>query len=226
MIAILHRRISPVVAGLIALTLLTSLIAVVDFHRGGGLYARLALIPDRVFHLQLWRLVTWPLAYFSAKSLIGALLLIYFAGSGLAAAWSPGRLARFSLGIVVFAALATCAVGAFVSRAWGWPHLGGMALPAALAIAYGLQFPLARVRVFDVLEISGDVLAYGTLGVTALFAVFYGWVWALPELFAAGAAYLYMIRPHRRLWRKLASYRKRKLGVIPGDRHGGPYYTN
>jgi membrane associated rhomboid family serine protease len=226
-ITILHRRLPAAVAVLIGLTLVTSLVAAIDHHRGGDLYARLALIPEAVWHGELWRLVTWPLAYPSAWNLVATLCWLWLGGTALVATWGERRLIRFVVLIVLGAGVATSLVGLFAARAWWQPHLGGMAIGSALSIAWGLQHPRAQIRIYEVLVISGDVLAYGTLGVVALFAIFYGPYWAMPELFAAAIAFLYVRRPDRDWLHRLRQRRARgKLGVMRGDRHGGPYYPN
>jgi membrane associated rhomboid family serine protease len=225
-ITVLHRRVSPVIAALIGLTLVTSLVAAID----GQLYYRLALIPERVWHGEVWRLVTWPFVHVSPMALVFAMVELWWFGGGLTESWSAGRLARFVGGVIIVAGAGTCVLAPLVPPAWWAPHFAGLALGNAIAIAFGLQYPLTRIRVYGVLEISGDVLAYGTLGFTFLLGLFYGFAWALPELLAGGAAFVYMTRPDRPWWQKLRKYRnarrRRKFGVMDGDHHGGPYYPN
>lgn len=226
MITVLHRRVSPVIAALIGLTLVTSMVAAIDGH----LYYRLALIPERIWHGEVWRLVTWPFVHVSPLALVIAMVELWWFGGGLSETWSPGRLARFVGGVIAVAGVGTCLLAPLVPPAWWVPHFAGLALGNAIAIAFGLQYPLTRIRVYGVLEISGDVLAYGTLGFTILLGLFYGFASALPELLAGGAAFVYMTRPDRPWWQKLRKLRndrkRRRFGVMDGDHHGGPYYPN
>jgi membrane associated rhomboid family serine protease len=226
-IVVLHRRVTPVIAALIAIALVTSLVAGIDRHLGGALYFRLALIPDRVWHGELWRLVTWPFVYTNPWLLTLGMFELWVFGGALAESWSQARLARFAILVIVVAGVGTCVLAWVFPAGWHWPQFAGFALSNAIAIAFGLQYPLARVQVYAVIDISGDVLAYGTLGFTVMLALFYGVSWALPELLAGGAAFVYMTRPDRPWWHKLRKYRtRRRFGVMDGDHHGGPYYPN
>lgn len=50
---------------------------------------------------------------------------------------------------------------------------------------------------YQVLEVGGPVLAYGTVGLTALYALFSGVTPFLPEMVAGAAALRYMRRTAR-----------------------------
>jgi membrane associated rhomboid family serine protease len=222
-IAILERRLPPVIAGLIGLVLVTSLAAALD----GSLYMRLALVPDRVWHGELWRLVTWPFVAASPLGLLFALLELYWFGGGLLDAWSSRRLLRFVIAIVGIAGVGTCLLALVVPMAWWVPYLGTTALGNAILIAYGLEFPRAQIRIWLIAVISGEALAYGLLALTVLFAIFYGVAMVLPALIAAIATYIYMTGAPARWWRDFQRSRSRgKLWVFPGDRHGGPFAPN
>jgi membrane associated rhomboid family serine protease len=227
MVVFFQRRVPTLVAGLLAV-MVTSIVAAIDARGGGGvLYDRLALEPAAVWHGELWRLVTWPVVQGGPLALAFVCLVIYWSGSDLIAAWGSARVARYLAGIVLLAGAGTSLVALVLPSAWWSSHLGGMVLGDALLIAWALQFPERRVSIYLVLVVGGPVLAYGLVALTALFAVFYGIAWVLPELLAGVGALLYMTRPHRPWLRRLRSYRaRRNLGVIRGERHGGPYGPN
>ena len=227
MITVLHRRVSPVIAAVIGLSLLTTLVAGIDRHLGGDLYFRFALIPNRVWHGELWRLVTWPLVHTNPWALVVGMVQLWWFGGALAESWRPARLARFIVGVVTVAGVGTCVLALVWPAAWRWPQFAGLALGDAITIAFGLSYPLTRVAIYGVIEMSGDVLAYGTLGFTVMLGLFYGFSWFLPEALAASAAFVYLTRPDRPWWQKLRKLRTGgKFGVMHGDHHGGPYYPN
>jgi hypothetical protein len=94
-------------------------------------------------------------------------------------------------------------------------------------VAWGLQFPDARVRIYEVLVLSGPILVVVVVGAHVLYALFYGFTYRMPPLLACAAIILAINRPYDRWLLELRRLRaRRKLGVIRGDRHGGPYYPN
>jgi len=226
MIVILHRRVHPVIAGLIGLTLLASIVAAIDARHGGGIYGRVALIPARVWEGELWRLASWVLVEPGPLWLIGTCLCFYRFGTDLVLAWGTARFWRFVATVVLGSAAATCLIGLVLDPAWRMPHLGGTVLVDAFLIAWATKFPDARVELYGMLVLGGPLLAYGTLAVTTLFAVFGGVARYLPELITAVGVLLYTNGSHRGLRPRLRRLRRRRRGapeVIPGDRHGGPY---
>jgi membrane associated rhomboid family serine protease len=222
-ISVFERRLPPVIAGLIGLVLVSSLAAALD----PTLYERLALVPDRVWHGELWRLVTWPFIATGPLSLIFAVLELYWFGGGLLREWRPARLLRFVVAIVLISGVGTCLLALVLPPAWWMPYLGTTALGTAILIAYGLQFPRAHIRLWLIAVISGEALAYFLLALTALVAIFYGPAVVLPSLIASLATWLYMTGAPTRWYRSFQRRRARgKLSIIPGDRHGGPYAPN
>jgi membrane associated rhomboid family serine protease len=227
MVVILQRRIHPIIAGLIGLTFLTSIAVALDARSGGDLAGRLALVPMKIWAGELWRLVTWAFVERAPLALIYACVTLFWFAGDLVVRWGRRRFAWFVVAVVVGSAVATTVLALVLDDAWWFPHLGGMTLGSALVIAWALQFPDSRIRVFHgLLVIGGPPLAYGTAAVFALFAVFYGVAWVMPELIAACGTLIYMNGMHRDLWKRVRRLRRRKLGVRPGDRHGGPYGPN
>lgn len=209
-------RLPPIITALIGVTLLLSLLAVLDARAGGSLYDVLALVPARVWRGELWRLITWPLVATGPWSLGFTCVGLYWFGGQLVAAWGADFFARYLAAVLLFAAAATTTLALILPAARTAPHLGGWALDSALVIAWALQFPERRVRVWGLLVVGGELLAYGTVAFTGLCVIYYGLAAFLPELLAGGAALAYMTGALGR-WRARAQRRhqRRNLHVVP-----------
>lgn len=187
MVAGLPRWFSPTIAALLATTFALSLVAALTDGFGA-----LALVPDRVWHGEVWRLVTWVFAVPGPRALVATAVVLYWFGGELAARWGEARLRRFVGVIVGVAGGGTAALGALVPYAHHLPYFGALALCDALVIAWALEFPDRRLRVYGVLSIGGPILAYGTAALTALAAIYLGPAAVLPELLAAVTALAWM----------------------------------
>lgn len=208
------HRWSPLILGLIAVTVVASLAAVIDARAGGDLYRQLALIPEDVWRGEVWRLVTWTFVETGALPLAFGCATIYVFGSDLVAAWGTSRLARYLVLVMLAAGVGTTVVSAGIEDARWYPHLAGWALGDALVIAWALEFPGRSVRLYYMIDVGGPTLAYGTLGLTVLFAVFHAVTPFLPELFAGAVALGVAAGGGAR--RRRASD-ERGLHVVPGD---------
>jgi membrane associated rhomboid family serine protease len=188
----LPRRVPPLIAGLILLTLFGTLAAALDPREGGVLYKQLALVPVKVWRGEVWRLVTWIFVEDDPWGLVLACVSLYWFGGDLVEAWGERHVARFAGAIIALAALGTTLLSLAVPFVSRYPHLGGWALGDALLIAWALQFPARVIRFYGIVELGGTRLAYGVLGFTVLCILFYGLAPFLPDVIAAGAALLYM----------------------------------
>ena len=179
---------SKLVTQWLAVTLVASLIAMLD---GGWLVRWTALEPDRVWHGQVWRLVTWPLVELGPIGLVMTLASIYKFGGELAPRWGDRRLRRFMLQIVIAGGV-IASLGALVSdHAWNMVRTGGWAVSDALVIAWARQYPTSSLRFYGFLELNGQKLVIFVAGVTCLIAISTSpFVWA-PELVACLGAALY-----------------------------------
>lgn len=187
MVTGLPRWFSPTVAALLAATFALSL--------GGALtegFGALALVPARVWRGEVWRLVTWVFALPSPETLVATAVGLYWFGGELAERWREPGLRRFVGAIVGVTSVGTLTLTALAPAAQHLPYLGGWALGDALLIAWALEFPDRRLRVYAVLSIGGPPLAYGVAGLTALAAVYFGPLVMLPELLAAMTALAWM----------------------------------
>ncbi len=187
MVTGLPRWFSPTVAALLAATFALSLGAALADGFGA-----LALVPDRVWRGEVWRLVTWVFAVPGPRALVATAVVLYWFGGELAARWREPGLRRFVAAIVGVTGVGTLALTAMIPAARHLPYLGSWALCDALVIAWALEFPDRRLRVYGVLSIGGPALAYGTAGLTALAAIYLGPIIVLPELLAAITALAWM----------------------------------
>lgn len=185
---------STFVSSWILLTLAASISSVID---GGWLASTLSLAPSKIFHGQVWRLVTWPLIEAEPMSLVLTCVAIYKFGSELAVRWGDRRLRRFMLELVLAGSGVTCLVAALVGRTW-FQRLGGWAVGDALVIAWARQFPEARLVLYHVLVLHGQRLIAVTIGATVVYAMYAGPFWMLPELVICAAAALYPVSMLRR----------------------------
>jgi membrane associated rhomboid family serine protease len=181
----------PTITTLLALTIVLTLASVASWTVAEAL----ALVPARVWRGEVWRLATWVFVETSPLSLVYGCVTIWWFGGDLLTAWSRAHFIRYLAGVVLVAAAGTCVLAWILPGAWFYPKLGGMALGDALVIAWALQFPYRKVIVHRVLAIGGDQLAYATLAMTVLFAIFYSVTAFVPELIAATAALAYMKKP-------------------------------
>ena len=170
----------------LVVTLAASIISALD---GGWLASWAALETSRVWHGQLWRLVTWPLIESSPMSLIFTCVAIHKFGGELAVRWGDRRLRRFMVEILLGAAVVTCVLagvtGADVHR------LGGWAVADVLAIAWARQFPDRSLVLYGLLVLRGRDIVRVICGAAIVFAIFIGPVYMAPELLACAAAALY-----------------------------------
>ena len=178
---------SKLVSQWIAATLAVSIIAALD---GGRFYSWFSLVPAKVWHGQLWRLVTWPLVETRPLRLVFACAVIYSFGSQLAIRWGDRRLRRFMLQIVVIAGVATTLVATVAGRSY-LRYVGTLAADTSLLIAWARQFPDAPVSYYGLISLRGRELTMFLLGIIALLAIYIGPIAMAPELVACVVAAKY-----------------------------------
>jgi membrane associated rhomboid family serine protease len=182
-----------------AIGLLLSLVVAASFsaafitRHGTSLFAYGALAPELVWKGQVWRLFTWPFLQPSPLSFIFECLMIYWFGRDVAAEWGSKRFLAVFGGVALLAAVSTCLIARVDPSVLGAAYLGSFALTAAMIVAWGLEFPERVVRIYFILPIRGFWVAWFTIGVTVVYAVYSGWQSLLPELFTEAflLAYLY-----------------------------------
>jgi membrane associated rhomboid family serine protease len=185
----------PWAVGLVlAITVVLSLFAAFGSRHAAPLFDWAALCPGDVWHGQLWRLVTWPWIEPSPLGLIFACLFLLWFGRDLAEELgSPRFLAVFG-GVLLAAGVCTCLVALIDPSVLEQQYLGGWALADAMIVAWGLWFPHRVVRFYFVLPIRGFWLAWLTVAITVVLAVYMGWESVLPDLCAEGAILAWIYR--------------------------------
>ena len=205
----------------ISLTVGLSLLAALGNRHLGPVYEALSLNPRAVWHGQVWRLVTWPFVEPSALGLLFSCLIIFWFGRDLATDWGSRRFLFTFGGVALAAAVGTCIVSLFDRDVATQAYLGSWAVALAMTVAWGLWFPTRTVRLYLVIPIQGYWLAWLTVGLTVVFAVYSGWEHFLPELSAEGAILAWLFRGAAlERWAK-ARRRSRRSAAISPDESGG-----
>lgn len=176
------------------LTLVLSLVVAFGDRHAGSFFGLTALIPEAVWRGQVWRLVTWPFVEPSPFGLIFGCLFLYWFGGELGREWGSRRFLGVFAGIVLAAALVTCLVARIDADVLDRRYIGGWATGAALAVAWGLWFPDRVIRIWFVIPVRGYILAWFTVGLTVVLAIYLGWEHVLPVLAAEGAMLAWLYR--------------------------------
>ena len=178
---------SRLISRWLVVTLAASIVSAVD---GGWLAQWAALVPSKVLHGQVWRLVTWPFVQTSPLALIFTLVVIYRLGGDLAVRWGDRRLRRFATEIILAAALVTCLLASAVGASY-LHRLGGWAVTDMLVIAWARQFPEQPLVLYGLLVVRGRQLVQVTIAATLIYVLFWGPIALAPELTACLAAAMY-----------------------------------
>jgi membrane associated rhomboid family serine protease len=187
-------RVPWAVGLLLVITVSASLFAAFGSRHAGPLFALASLLPSEVWRGQIWRLVTHVFVEPSPLSLIFQCLSLYWFGRDLADEWGSRFFLRLLGAVVVIGSVGTCLVALVDPAVLRWPHLGGWPVSSALVIAWGLEWPDRIVRIYFVLPIRGLWIAWLTVVLTVVFAIYDGWESHLPVLFAEGATLAWMYR--------------------------------
>jgi membrane associated rhomboid family serine protease len=231
MVVIVGRRVPPVVAALIALTMAMTVGAAIDRQLGGDLFHRLALVPSAVWAGEVWRLASWPFVDAGPVSLLFECVILFGFAPDLHERWGRRRFVRFVAAAVAVAGVGTCLIALVVPTVWWVPQYAGIALGEGIVIAWAMQFPELPVQIYGVIVVRGREVVTVLLGLTCAIGVFGGLARVLPALLLGGFALLYVVRPRWPRWPRGPGSRRRRrrtsgLGVIDGDRHGGPFYPS
>ena len=166
-------------------TLIASIVAAVD---GGWLASWTALAPSRIWHGEIWRVVTWPLIEAHPLQLVLTCVAIYKFGGELAVRWGDRRLERFAMHVVIAAGVITSLLAIVAGQRY-MQRVGGWAVGDLLVIAWARQFPERPLMLYHVLVLRGRDIVRLTVAVAIVFAIYFGPVVMGPELLAcAGAA--------------------------------------
>ncbi|HTT70992.1 MAG TPA: rhomboid family intramembrane serine protease [Anaeromyxobacteraceae bacterium] len=176
-------RVPSAVGGLIIATVALSLAGALG--RELGLVAACALVPERVFEGEVWRLVSWVVFETDPFSLIFGALTLFWFGRDLCFAWGTRRFLATFFGVAAGTGIATALVGRFLLPAlYGMAFVGSWPVLLAFLVAWAMIFPERQMLYMMVLPITGRALLWITLGGTLLYAAFGGLTRYLPHLFA------------------------------------------
>ncbi len=163
------------------------------FERSGVPSLRLALLsPALVLVGQVWRLVTWGFFEGDGQNLVFGSLMLAIFGRDLAGLWGGARYLIVCALIVSGAGLLTTLLGLAWSDVHSTQYLSIWPLADALIVAWALLFPNRTILFMLMLPAAGKNLLYLTLGMTAVFAVMYGFSNFAPHFFAMGLMYAYI----------------------------------
>jgi membrane associated rhomboid family serine protease len=187
-------RIPWAVGLLIALTAGSSLTAAFLGRHTADLVQWVSLIPSQVWHGQVWRLVTWPFIEQNPFFLIFACLSLFWFGPPLAQrSGSPRFLALIGYTILA-AAAGTCLVALVDPEVMAHRYVSSWAIITGLVVIWGLTFSDQTVRIWMIIPIRGYWMAWGSVALTVVLAIYYGWAGFLPELFAEAAVLAWFYR--------------------------------
>jgi membrane associated rhomboid family serine protease len=181
-------------------------------------------VPAAVWRGQIWRLLTWAVIEPDPIALIFACLFLYWFGRDLAGVWGSRRFLAVWAAIATVASIGTCLVAQIDRTAMDEAFLGGWPIACAFTVAWGLWFPDRRMLIYFFIPIRGIVIAWGTVAITVVLAVYRGWEGYLPHLFSEGAMLAWIFRGTlRRRWaeakrgiddrRRLAERRARQAKI-------------
>jgi len=179
---------------LLVVTVVMSLLVAFGDRHVGSVFQLTALVPEAVWRGQVWRLLSWAFIQPGPLALVFGCLFLYWLGGDLAREWGSRRLLAVYLGVIVTSALVTCLIGRVDEGVLAATYIGGWPTAAALTVAWGLWFPDRVIRIWFILPIRGYVIAWGTIAITIVFAVYLGWERFVPELAAEGAILVWLFR--------------------------------
>jgi membrane associated rhomboid family serine protease len=175
-----------VIAALIAVVAICSIAAAVGARNGAAFLAEGGvLVGARVWHGEIWRLVTWVLFELSPIGLLFACLTLYWFGRDLVYAWGEKRFLAFYFGVAAAAGAVTCLVGLVWPVVAVFPYAGSWAALDGMLVAWGLMNAKRELHLFGLVRLTGRHLVWLTLGLTALYALFSGVAPFVPHLAAA-----------------------------------------
>ena len=223
-VAILGQSMPMASLALIVFVVLGSALLALSTRMGLPALHLAALLPALVLQGQVWRTLTWALFEADGQNLVFGSLMLGIFGRDLAGLWGGARYLLVCLGVSFAAGLMTTAL----SLAWGdvqrTAYLSIWPLADALIVAWALLFPNRTILFMLMLPAAGKNLLYLTVGMTALFAIMYGFSNFAPHFLAMAFMYVYIrggtaLAAQFRLNQLLAPKRDtRGLRVVDGGR--------
>lgn len=189
----------------------------------------LAVFPELVWPaLELWRLVTYPMAVIGIFNVLFGLLILWMFGWELESVFGSRRFGLFVLSSVVASAVLGCGVALLFPRAGAMAGAGLSGLLTAMIVAWALLGPGLPANLFGILPMTRKgfallalvLVVFGELESSRSLAqlVFLlgglpvAWFFARAPRRGGGGG----VRPFRRRWNP---FRRRRLTVVE-DRSG------
>lgn len=199
------RRVPPAVLLLIAITVAASL--------SWRWLAPIGILVPRLFWSgQVWRMVSWVFFELSPMQLVIQCLMLYWFGRDLEEEWGSRKLVGVYLGFAAGAGAVTCLAALISPTVMSLPYFGGWALTEALTIAWATLNPHREVFLYLVIKLRGRALIAATIGLTVLFAAYYGIGLFLPDFAAELGMLLFMSDAGPALRRRWERWRLRRRG--------------
>jgi membrane associated rhomboid family serine protease len=210
--SIFGGRVPRAVGLLLVATLALSLTVAFGERHAGSVYELVVLAPSKVLHGQVWRLGTWGFVETSPIGLIFQCLTLYWFGRDLVSVWGARRFLQVYLGLAVGVGVAASLAALIDPALREASFVGGWPLTTALTVAWGLTFPDRVIRIYFIIPIRGKIVAWLTVAITVVFAIYEGWENVAPELLAEAGMLGFVFRKKLTLHLKLARI-KTELGV-------------
>jgi membrane associated rhomboid family serine protease len=189
----------------------------------------LAVFPEKVWPaLELWRLVTYPMAVIGIFNVLFGLLILWMFGWELETVFGSRRFGLFVLSSVVASAVLGCAVALLFPRAGAMAGAGLSGLLTAMIVIWALLGPSLPANLFGILPMTRKgfallalvLVVFGELESSRSLAqlVFLlgglpvAWLFARASRRGGGGS----VRPFRRRWNP---FRRRRFTVVE-DRSG------
>ncbi len=179
---------------LLLVTVVPSLFVAFSSRHVGPIFAAVALTPPDVLHGQVWRLATHVLVEPSAYGLFFAGLTYVWFGRDLAREWGDAWFLRVFGGLTLGASILTVLLSVVDPSVRTQSYIGTIPMTGAMLIAWGFTFPDRFVRIWFVFTVKAVWIAWGTLILTVLYAVYHGWEHELPVLLTEVAVFAYLFR--------------------------------
>lgn len=216
-----QRPIGPVTKGLMAVTLIASVIFTFSARNGSFGAPDLVFHVDAVLGLEIWRLITYPFIISHPLSLLLSLFILYLFGSHFESIWGSEDFLRFFVFASIGAAALAVPLNLFLGTILPFGDTGVASGPSAvfdaLLVAMALTNPNANVLFGFVLPIKARNIIYFILGFELLSGLMTGA--AAVSITLGGMAMGYLLvtgnwRPDRILTRlKLWRLRHKRRGL-------------
>jgi membrane associated rhomboid family serine protease len=211
-------------------TLAVSILATTLGYRGDSLRVWVHFTPGEFFHGAFWTPLTYTFLNPQPISLLFALLGLWLIGSALEQMWGTRRFLIFYFVVSAVGALATAAIGYFVSSVRMFEYYGNWSAIEGLIAAFAVLLPNAQIYLYF-LPVQARWMLPLSAGITVLFMLMTGWQPFLPQLFGLGAGALFAggVGPRNlllrvRVWWIDRRLRRSKLRVVRGkEDDAGPF---